>query len=380
MTSPTHGFARLIGAACVVFGLSVVAATPAQGATRSEEWPLDSAHFRADDVWQHSQGNSITVAVLDTGVDARHPDLAGQVIAGTGFVGITGDTGQTDLSGDSHGTSIAGIISGTGKADNGSGMMGLAPGSRIMPVRVSLNGTAEPVALAKGIIYAADQQANVINISIGTTTPDPIIRSAVNYALGKGSIIVAAAGNSGDQGNPPTYPASFPGVVSVTAVDTSGRFWPRSESGPQTTLAAPGVDIFSANDHGGYLYGDGTSYAAPYVAATAALIWSQHRQLTAGQVIAQLIATANHKGDQPHDNEYGYGLINPLRALTTPPTQQTRSNPLLTAPPPAGPTSSGLEWLVPTIVGSIAVLVAITTLTIRRRRRAHATSKKRPAR
>lgn len=119
-----------------------------------------------------------------------HPDLAGQVIPGTGFMGETGDTGQSDLSGDSHGTSIAAIIAGSGAGNNGTGMIGLAPKARILPVRVSFGANVELIALAKGIFYATDHHANVINISEGTPAPDPTIRAAINYALGHNVVVV----------------------------------------------------------------------------------------------------------------------------------------------------------------------------------------------
>ncbi|WP_223198500.1 S8 family serine peptidase [Solihabitans fulvus] len=179
------------------------------------------------------------------------------------------------------------------------------------------------------------------------------------------------AGNQSEQGNPATYPASFPGVVSVTGIDESNQFWPQSESGPQTTLAAPAGRIFSANDQGRYLRGDGTSYAAPYVAAAAALVWSQHPDLTANQVTRQLTTTADHKGTTPRDDQYGYGILNPLRALTTAPNHDTTS-PLAedshTSTPP--PDSSPLLAIVGAGVGAVVVIGVAAVLYWRRRHRA----------
>ena len=335
----------------LVAGIILAATAPAASAAdaRSGEWPLDARHLRADQVWAASRGHGVTVAVLDTGCQGDHPDLAGQLLPGTGFAGVTGDTGQSDVSGDSHGTSIAAIIAGTGKNESGTGMIGLAPEAKILPVRVAVDGATEPVALAQGIFYATDHGAKIITISESTTTPDPNLRAAITHALNHNVVVVAAVGNNGQRGNPPGYPAYFPGVVAVTGVDANNQFWPQSQSGPQTTLAAPATNIVSANDHGGYLHGDGTSYAAPYVAATAALIASKYPTLTAGQIIRQMIDTADRHNDAQHDDQYGFGILNPLRALTSPAT--TASGIPTLAPPSDGPN----WWL---IIGGAALLTA----------------------
>ncbi|OXM61364.1 S8 family serine peptidase [Amycolatopsis vastitatis] len=302
-------------------GMMFILATPAwAGGERQAEWPLDTQHFRAEQAWTTTRGHGTTIAVLDSGCQADHPDLAGQVLAGTGFAGVAGDTGQSDHSQDSHGTSIAALIAGSGRNNAGTGVIGLAPDARILPVRVTVDGETQPISLAEGIIYAVDHGARIITISESTSVPDPNVRSAVEHALDRGDIVVAATGNSGHDGNPPSYPAYFPGVVAVTGVDSSNNFWPESQSGPQVTLAAPAADIVSANNHGGYLRGDGTSYAAPYVAAAAALVWSKWPDLPAGRVIRQLIDTADRHGDATHDDHYGFGIVNPLKALTSSPT------------------------------------------------------------
>ncbi|QKV74197.1 S8 family serine peptidase [Amycolatopsis sp. Hca4] len=299
-------------------GLMSVLATPAWATgERQAEWPLDAQHFRAEQAWTTSRGHGTTIAVLDSGCQADHPDLAGQVLTGTGFVGVAGDTGQSDRSQDSHGTSIAAIIAGSGKNNGGTGVIGLAPDARILPVRVTVDGETQPVSLAEGIIYAVDHGVRIITISASTSVPEPNLRSAVDHAIKRGVLVIAATGNSGRDGNPPSYPAYFPGVVAVTGVDSNNNFWAESQSGPQATLAAPATDIMSANNHGGYLRGDGTSYAAPYVAAAAALVWSKWPDLPAGRVIRQLIDTADRHGDAAHDDHYGFGIVNPLKALTS---------------------------------------------------------------
>jgi type VII secretion-associated serine protease mycosin len=346
----------------LIAGMMPILASPASATgERQAEWPLDAQHLRAEQAWTTARGHGITIAVLDSGCQADHPDLAGQVLTGAGFVGVTGDTGRSDRSRDSHGTSIAAIIAGSGKNSAGTGMIGLAPDARILPVRVTVDDETQPVSLAEGIIYAADHSARIITISESTTTPDPNLRAAIEHAVDRGALVVAAAGNDGRNGNPPSYPAYFPGVVAVTGVDAANEFWPESQSGPEATLAAPATDIVSANNHGGYLHGDGTSYAAPYVAAAAALIWSKWPDLTAGQVIRQLIDTADRHGDGAHNDQYGFGIVNPVKALTSSLTKES-GFPAIAAQPSA----FGWQWTAG-VIAIVSVTAAAAVWLLRRR-------------
>ncbi|OIK24208.1 type VII secretion-associated serine protease mycosin [Streptomyces malaysiense] len=371
---------RRLLAGVTLAGLWVLTADASAEAVviRQAEWPLKQ--FQAEKVWRISEGQGVTVAVIDSGVDSAHPDLKGQVLQGAGFIGDPRDNGQSDISGDSHGTAIAGIIAGTGKANAGNGMTGLAPKSKVLPVRVTTNGTAEPTAIAEGIKYAADHHAQVINISIGTTTPDPLLREAITYALGKDTVIVASAGNDGQNGNPPMYPAAFPGVIDVTGTDSSRHFWPVSESGPQSTLAAPATDIYSANDRGQYVRADGTSYAAGYVSAAAALVRSAFPHLSAGQTIRRLINTASRPGGSGHDDQYGYGLIDPLAALHAPAADDGgAANPLLSADPLGKHTSTGVGPVtVIALSGAAVALTSASAWTVVRRRRKRSAKKTDP--
>ncbi len=374
--SALHRF--LLGAALAgLWGLA--ACSPAHAvAIRQAEWPL--TQFHANRIWHISRGQGVTVAVIDSGVDAAHRDLKGQVLQGAGFIGDSKDKGQADISADSHGTAIAGIIAGAGQANHGNGMTGLAPKSKVLPVRVTTNGTAEPTALAEGIKYAADHHAQVINISSGMTTPDPLLREAVRYALGKDAVIVASAGNEGQDGNPAMYPAAFPGVIDVTGTDSDQKFWPHSESGPHSTLAAPAVDIYSTNNHGQYLKADGTSFAAAYVSAAAALVRSAFPQLSAGQTIRRLINTARPPGGSSHHDQYGYGLIDPLAALRAPAsTNGSTANPLLTDHTRDSHTDTGPEWYIGTSLGGAAILGTTVTWAIVRRRRSRPGKRANPA-
>ncbi|WP_441246620.1 type VII secretion-associated serine protease mycosin [Kitasatospora sp. McL0602] len=344
-------------------------AAPSYGSANSGEWPLDQQHFRADDIWAISRGAGVTVAVVDSGVAASHPDLAGRVLPGTSLLGDGAD-GRADTSGDSHGTAIAGIIAGSGAAGAAAGMTGLAPEARILPVRVAEDAKVAPSAVAQGITWAVDHGAQVVNVSIGAAQPDPMLRQAVAYAIRKDVIVVASAGNQGEQGNPPQYPAAFPGVISVSGIDRNGKFWGPSESGAGVTLAAPASEIYSTNDQDAYVNADGTSYAAAYVSAAAALVRAHFPQLSAGQVIRRLTETASNHHQQ-RDAHLGYGIVNPLAALSSPVAPGTdRANPLLRPERAAtdGGSAGWLRWTIGGVSGA-AVVCVLLLLAGRSRRR-----------
>ncbi|SEM75165.1 S8 family serine peptidase [Streptacidiphilus jiangxiensis] len=313
------------------------------------EWPLDATHFNAQKIWELSRGAGVTVAVVDSGVDAAHPDLTGQVVPGTSLLGDDSD-GRSDSSSESHGTAIAALIAGTGASDHGHGIIGLAPAAKILPVRVSTGSQVTASVLSQGIIWAADHGASIINVSLGTPNPDPLLKKAVAYAEGKDAVVVASAGNNGQTSNEVEYPAGFPGVVAVSGTDQTGAFWPTSESGPDITVGAPAAQIASASNDGQYVQAEGTSYAAGYVSAALALIRSHHPHLTAGQAIETLInSTRDHRAVP--DNQLGYGEIDPLAALSAPVPGAT-GNPLLAARPTGSSSSAVWRW-----VGAGAVLL-----------------------
>lgn len=340
---------RAAGALAVLVATSTLLLTPttsAHAATGdiSSEWPLNASHLQADRVWAVCKGAGVTVAVVDGGVDATHPDLLGQVLPGTSFLGDGAD-GRTDTSSDSHGTAIAALIAGTGASDHGHGIVGLAPAAKILPVRVTTGSEVTPPVLAQGITWAADHGAKIINVSMGEPDPDPLLKQAVAYAMSKDAVVVASAGNDGQSGDPVLYPAGFPGVVSVSGTDENHAFWTTSESGPDITVAAPASDIASASDTGQYVQADGTSYAAAYVSATLALIRSRYPDLTAGQAIQRLITTTRQHRATP-GTQLGYGEIDPLSALTADVTTSSPANPLL-AQHPAPTAGSGPDpaWI-----------------------------------
>lgn len=362
-----------LGGVLAVLMCATAAGTASADTIRQAEWPLDSGHLQAAQAWQITRGQGVTVAVVDSGVDARHPDLAGQVLPGASFLGDTHDDGTTDISGDSHGTAIAGIIAGSGKADAGTGMTGLAPAAKILPVRVAVDSSVQAATLAEGIKYAADHHAQVINVSLTTPVPDPLLRQAVTYALGKGCVVVAAAGNDGQSGNAPMYPGAIPGVVDVTGTSETGAFWPVSESGPYTTLAAPATDIYSTNAHGKYVHADGTSYAAAYVSAAVALVRSAHPELTAGQTIRRLVDTARHEpGRKGRTDNFGYGSLDVLAALRAPTSADGGpENPLLAVRQSAAAGHGGhtVRTVLVAVAGAVLVAAAVVTAVVVRRKR-----------
>ncbi|MER7669111.1 S8 family serine peptidase [Kitasatospora sp. NPDC096128] len=307
--------AVFLAAGALVWG--VAAPTALADQIRDQQWALKT--FGAESkVWPVSQGEGVTVAVIDSGVSSDHQDLVGQVLPGADFSGINSD-GRTDTVG--HGTGMASLIAGHGHGAQ-AGVVGLAPKAKILPVKVrTSDGGAIPQQndLAAAIRFAVDNQAKVINMSIvGSSRFDSQTRKAVAYAVSKDVVLVAGTGNDGStQGV--GYPAAFPGVVAVGAVDSKGAVWEDSTSGSETTLIAPGVGIYhaSAKSPTSYVVADGTSDSTAYVSATAALIRSKYPNLSAGQVINRMIKSATPPADGTvvPNNHYGYGIVAPAKAL-----------------------------------------------------------------
>ncbi|WP_328621348.1 type VII secretion-associated serine protease mycosin [Streptomyces sp. NBC_00354] len=297
--------------------LAGVAATPAHAETvRSKQWHLDA--MKADDIWKISTGKGVTVAVIDTGV-ARIPELEGQVLPGKNFASESykGDE-RTDY--DNHGTGMAAIIAGNGKGPGGvDSAFGLAPGAKILPLRVDVGGDGGPLfrSMIQAIRYAADSDAKVINISMVGGGKSDELSNAVSYALSKGKLIFAGAGNDG--GSDVYYPAATPGVVGVAAVDPDGAATKESQHNAYVDMSAPGVNIVTGCSGGtGLCNSHGTSDATALASASAALLWSAHPDWTNNQVLRVLLNTAGKPDDGPRNDYVGYGLVRPRLALPTP--------------------------------------------------------------
>ncbi|MBC3988958.1 type VII secretion-associated serine protease mycosin [Streptomyces sp. AC563] len=292
---------------------------------QSQEWALDAIH--APDAWRTTRGEGVTVAVLDTGVDGDHPDLRGQVLQGKDMIGFGARRG--DPSWARHGTAMAGIIAGRGHGTGGDdGVVGVAPGVRILPVRVILEEGdparkrargARGAALADGIRWATDHGADIINLSLGDDSesahPERREDAAVQYALRKGAVVVASAGNGGGEGDRASYPAAYPGVIAVTAVDRYGSRAAFSTRRWYATLCAPGVDVVIADPNRRYYQGWGTSAASAFVSGAAALVRAAHPDLSPAQVKRLLTETAQDKPEGGRNDELGAGMVDAAAAI-----------------------------------------------------------------
>ena len=292
---------------------ATVTATPVADPYRTRQWALTALH--AEDVRRVAAGAGQVVGVVDSGVDATHPDLAGQVLPGTDEVTPGGD-GRADAAG--HGTHVAGIVAAL--AGNGIGVEGFAPQARILPVRaLDAAGGGWDSDIAAGVIWAVDHGAGVVNLSLGGTDSSDAMRSAVLYAVARGTVVVAAVGNERQEGNPVEYPAglstSVPGVIAVAATTSAGVSAGYSNTGADVTLAAPGDGILSTYPGGTYALMSGTSMATPYVSAVAAVIRSAEPGLSPAQVVQVLVASAVDLEARGRDDATGAGLVDPSAAL-----------------------------------------------------------------
>jgi serine protease len=303
---------------------------------RGQQWDL--AKVGAGDAWPKSTGAGVTVAVVDSGVDASHPDLASHVLPG--YDVIAGKAGpSTDPFG--HGTHVAGTIAAV--TGNGIGVASLAPDTKILPVKVlGADGRGYMSDTATGIIYAADHGANVINMSLGATAQVAAVTNAISYARSKGVVVVAAAGNYRADGSPTTWPGADPGVIAVAATDANDKVASFSNAGSYVDVAAPGVGIESTYpvSLGGYTSMSGTSMASPHVAALAALIKAYRPGLSPDQVEKAIEGSALDLGTTGRDNDYGYGRINAPAALAAAATMTAAPVTSSATPSPSVKTSS----------------------------------------
>lgn len=289
-------------------------------------WALQRVNL--DELWAQSTGKNVKVAVIDTGVDVKNPQLKKAVDASAGEnllptknskgekIDRGNNQGTTDTVG--HGTRVAGIIA--ARPAKGTGFVGLAPDATIIPIKqndAEGDGTADTLATA--ILDAVKKGAGVINISQDTANavaPADSLQQAVDYALERKVVVVASAGNDGLGGNEQiTYPASYKGVLAVAASDRNNERASFSQSGEFVGVAAPGVDMISTVPGNGHCSDNGTSFSAPYVAGVAALLKSKYPDWTAQQIVAQIEQTAE-RSISGHDRLVGWGVVDPVKALT----------------------------------------------------------------
>ncbi|WP_051836209.1 type VII secretion-associated serine protease mycosin [Streptomyces sp. NRRL F-2580] len=348
--TPRRALGRAAAALTAAALLTAATTFPAAAdTTRDRQWGLLA--LRAEEAWGTTRGDGVTVAVLDTGVDDSHPDLAGQVLEGTDLIGM--GAGRGDRAWARHGTAMASIIAGHGHGPSrGQGVLGLAPQARILPVRVILEegdpgrGQARDSkggALAEGIRWAADHGADVINLSLGDDSDSAHHEAgedeAVQYALAKGVVVVASAGNGGETGDRVSYPAAYPGVIAVTAVDRRGKKAKFSTRNWYATVSAPGVDVVIADPDRSYYEGWGTSAAAAFVSGAAALIKAEHPDLSPAQIKKLLEDTASDSPAGGRDDARGHGTVDPVAALQA--AESMQADAAVPAPAAAGRTYFG---------------------------------------
>jgi type VII secretion-associated serine protease mycosin len=359
---------RVVAASLLAATTALAVATPAQAdKIRNGQWHL--SFLDINKVHELSQGEGIVVAVIDSGIDAQHPDLSGNVL--TGFDVVAGGSGNGWGDKDGHGTGMAGLIAAHGHGPgNADGALGVAPKAKILPVRIDTgSGLGAGDAMALAVDGAVKRGAKVISISV-TSSPEGAY-DAIQRALKAGVIVVAASGNRPKQefiGDP----AAYPGVVAVGAVGKDGNVADLSVRGKALSLTAPGTEVVSTNFNDDYRIGNGTSDSAALVAGAAAVVWSKFPQLTNQQVVEQLTRTAKDKGAPGRDDEYGFGVVDIVKALTTAPvaasaTQASTGNGLPPIPAETSSTSSKTGLIIGGAIVILAVIVLIIVLARRRR-------------
>ena len=257
-----------------------------------------------EQAWDITAGSSsVPVAILDTGASFNHPDLGGQYMS-TGYDFVNNDSDPTDDAG--HGTMVSGIIGAI--ANNGVGIAGASWNSKILPVKVlGSTGSGSYDSIANGITYAADHGVKVINMSLGGPKSSLTLKNAVDYAYNKGVVLVASAGNDN---RVVSYPAAYPNVIAVAAVDNNDVKSTYSNFGSQIAVTAPGNNLTSTYFNGEYTTGSGTSFSAPFVASLAEMILSVDPSLTPAKVREAIISGAQDLGPTGFDKYYGNGRIN----------------------------------------------------------------------
>jgi type VII secretion-associated serine protease mycosin len=317
--------------AVAVMPATAASAAPADSVRDSQQWVLRMLDVQ--NAWTLSTGNGVTVAVIDSGVNPNVSDLSGAVITGPDLTGLR--TSPQNSHWGEHGTWMASIIAGHGHGGGDSGITGIAPSAKILSIRVIPDKDdhgygayeAEPEAfiqnsLENGIDYAVNHGARVISMSIGYSSPSPQVRKALQYAYSRGAVLVASSGNSGrdDRSHnkrlaPVSFPADYPGVLSVGAVNSAGKAAGFSSNNLSVQVVAPGVRVPAQGRDDLYWTVDGTSPACALVAGVAALIEAKYRNLPPALVIQALTSTARNGKPGSYNTKTGYGTVDALAAL-----------------------------------------------------------------
>ena len=300
--------------------LLLAGATPAHAdSIRDREYWL--ASYGIQKAWATTKGKGVTIAIIDTGVDGTHPDLAGAVVGGADFSGLGAKNGQQPVGteGASHGTMVAALAAGRGQGS--SGVIGAAPAASILAISLGF-GEDTPDSdeqIAKAVKWAVDNGADVINMSLTRNTLDwpTSWDEAFLYAMEHDVVVVAAAGNRGSGTTQVGAPATMPGVLTVGGLDRNGEAsWNASSQGITIGVTAPAEQLVGAVPGDGYVLWDGTSGATPLVAGVAALVRAAHPDLDAANVINRIVATAKDAGKAGNDPIYGFGKVDAAAAVS----------------------------------------------------------------
>ncbi|MGP3959323.1 S8 family serine peptidase [Nonomuraea sp. 3N208] len=348
--------------AALVVGVAAPSASDDMGeAARAGQWQLDA--LRLPEAWRASKGAGVLVAVLDTGVNGRHPDLEGAVVQGPDLTGAGRSTGLWGR----HGTAMASLIAGRGHGDR-HGVIGVAPAAKVLSIRVTLEN-GDPLrrkqssggrhALAKGIRYAADHGAEVISMSLGGGSGawegSADEEEAVRYAIGKGAVLVASSGNDGETANRKNFPAAYPGVIAVGAVDRRLKVTGFSNRQDYLSVVAPGTQIVTADGGDSYVVGDGTSSAAAMVAGIAALIKSAYPDMSPYHVRTAIELGVLKRPTAGYSRTYGHGVANALFALRAAEQLSTPARP----PAPSIAAAPGPPSRAAVVAGMLALVAAM---------------------
>jgi len=286
-------------------------AKPALPPQPAQETPWGVSKIGAPQVWTEYKGTGIKVAILDTGIDTKHPDL--KVVGGATFV--TGTKSYNDDNG--HGTHVAGIVA---ALDNDIGVVGVAPEAALYAVKVlNRQGSGWVSDIIAGIEWSITNKMQVISMSFGSTSDSQSLHDECDKAYSVGIVLVAAAGNNGPGENTITYPAKYTSVIAVGATDESDVVADWSSRGPELELTAPGVNIYSTYKGSTYKTLSGTSMACPHVTGTVALILCKNPSLKPDEVRGILRETAVDLGTLGWDSAYGYGRVDACAAVTATP-------------------------------------------------------------
>ncbi len=317
------------GALC---GAASVAAPPAASADTirdNQQWVLDM--MNVESAWELTEGAGVTVAVIDSGVNPDVSDLTGSVITGPDYTGVTTRSSSQDWG--VHGTWMASLIAGHGDDGGDNGVIGIAPQAKILSIRVIPDRSdphyskyeREPEttiqqSLANGIGYAVAHGAQVISMSIGYSAPSAPVRQALQAAYAHGVVVIASSGNSGSadggsSGAPESFPADYPGVIGVAAVNSSGDVAGFSSDNLSVQLAAPGVSVPAQGRDGDYWWVSGTSPACALVAGVAALIKAKYPSLAPDLVATALTTTTTGRPSGGYDSQVGFGIVDAAAAL-----------------------------------------------------------------